>query len=351
MGKVTKVGLIGCGDVAEKSHMRVYEYLGNPKVVAVADISIERAKSLANRHNVDRVYSNYLDLLGMDDLDFVDICTPTSTHCRIVSDAAKAGRNVFVEKPMARTSGECERMISECERAGIKLCVCHNQKFYASVLRAKSMLHSEKSTILSVRTTAKWTNPSIQPWTFTPEEGGLLWEVLYHPSYLTLDFLPDVREVYAVGNKVEHQVYDNCMIVLRTGADSYGSMEFSLTSKVREKSCEVTTRAGNRLRIDLEYDYLTTKSTPDPPVSIRSIAGRFLLDEKEVIAKPASYGMQLARRRKEPGFFTHLSAIRGYISSLESDSAVPIEPEEGRRTVRFIECVEKSLNEARAVSL
>ena len=137
-----KVGLIGCGRVAH-IHMSAYKAMENVNVVAVSDADINRAKAFAEPYKIDKVFSNYVDLFEMKDLDFVDVCTPTSTHELIVCDAAKSGLNVLMEKPMGRNSKECEKMIEESRKHGTKLCVSHNQLFFPYVRRLKSIADSE----------------------------------------------------------------------------------------------------------------------------------------------------------------------------------------------------------------
>ena len=126
------VGLIGCGGIA-KVHMRVYKSMRNVNVVGVCDLNLERAKYLAQKFKVKKIFQNYNDLFEVKELDLVDICTPVSTHAHIVCDAAKAMPAIIVEKPMALTVSECEEMIKEAKKHGSKLCVGHNQIFLPSV--------------------------------------------------------------------------------------------------------------------------------------------------------------------------------------------------------------------------
>ena len=135
------VGLIGCGRVAH-IHMGAYKAMRKVNVVAVSDADINRAKAFAEPYKIENVFSNYIDLFEIKDLDFIDVCTPTSTHESIVRDAAKSGLNVLMEKPMGRNSEECERMIEESRKHGTKLCVCHNQLFFPYVRHLKSIADS-----------------------------------------------------------------------------------------------------------------------------------------------------------------------------------------------------------------
>ena len=190
------VGLIGCGMVSH-THMRVYNAMNNVNVVAVSDLDIKRGNAFADRYKIDKVNTNYKDLFEIKDLDFIDVCTPTSTHEFIVRDAAKSGLNVLMEKPMGRNSEECESMIKEASKHGVKLCVSHNQLFYPHVQHLKSIADSEDFTLTSFRTSHRenfeWLKDHglAQPWNVSPDHGGILWEVGCHLAYLQLSFLND----------------------------------------------------------------------------------------------------------------------------------------------------------------
>jgi predicted dehydrogenase len=99
------VGLIGCGRVAEL-HICAYVHTPEVNVVAVSDINIEKAKAFAQKYHVSRVFEDYLALLEMKDLDLVSVCTPTTTHAEIACDAARLGKHILLEKPMARNTAE-----------------------------------------------------------------------------------------------------------------------------------------------------------------------------------------------------------------------------------------------------
>jgi len=65
----------------------------------------------------------------MKDLDYVDVCTPTLTNADLACEAAKFGHNILLEKPMARSTKECDKILHEVSKHKVKLCVCHNQLF------------------------------------------------------------------------------------------------------------------------------------------------------------------------------------------------------------------------------
>jgi len=128
MGKVG-VGVIGCGGAASIGHLPWYQANPDVKIVAVADVEEERAKSFRDGFGAETYFSDYNKLLARDDIEAVSICTPPWLHCEQCVKAAEAGKHVLVEKPMARTVKECDEMIEACRRNRVKLMVGFMKRF------------------------------------------------------------------------------------------------------------------------------------------------------------------------------------------------------------------------------
>jgi len=347
-----KVGVIGCGGIAP-SHIQVYQGLKNVKVVALCDLNLEKAKNLAARFEIEKTFRDYWDMLEKEDLDLVDICTPVSTHARIVCDTAKAVPAIFVEKPMALNVSECDEMIKEVKKHGSKLCVGHNQIFSPHIQRAKSMVDSGAFNLFSFRTTLKASFEKLKeynlvsPWNVSPKQKGIIWEVCCHHAYLQLYFLPDIKEVYAVGSKVKYPVYDDFAVLLRSAGERFGIIEISWLSHETEVVYELRDSTGRRVQIHWEFDYMLEKSE-DPPFTVGGVARSFLVDEKRLLQKWSRFGICYFRKRKSLPLFNLISS---YIESIESDLPPPVSPEDGKNTISLLECIEKSLNAKRSVPL
>lgn len=345
-----KVGLIGCGRVAY-IHMSAYKAMNNVNVVAVSDTDINRAKAFADPYKIGKIFSNYADLFEVNDLDFVDICTPTSTHELIVSDAAKAGLNVLMEKPMGRNSEECERMIEASRKHGTNLCICHNQLFYPYVQHLKSIADSEGFTLVSFRTSHRenfeWLKAHnlAQPWNVSPEHGGILWEVGTHLAYLQLHFLKDIDQVYALGVKAKYPVWDDFVVLLRTSSQRWGILEISWVAQESEIVYEVIDATGRRVQTYLPHGYIIEK-TQESPANLRGVIRNFFTDEKRLYKKWSKF----AKNQINKPQLGHFNLISRYAESLEKGSSSPVTGEDGRNAIRLLECVEASLKEKRAVS-
>ena len=127
--KKLKGALIGAGGIGRGTHTPAYEKMDNVEIIAVCDIIEERAKLVAERLGAKDYFTDYKDVLKIEGLDFVDICTPNYYHSVIAIDALNAGINVFCEKPDAVSVEEAEKMKKAAEDSGKVLMVMRNNRY------------------------------------------------------------------------------------------------------------------------------------------------------------------------------------------------------------------------------
>jgi len=347
-----KVGLIGCGGIAP-AHLGAYKRIRDVQVVGVCDLNPARAKDLADKFEIEKTFTNYWDLLESEKPELIDICTPVSTHARIVCDVAKAVPAILVEKPMALNVTECDAMMSEVKKHGTKLCIGHAQIFSPNILKAKALVDSGKFNLLSFETIQKESFELLKAhdlapaWNVAPEQRGIIWEVCCHLAYLQLHFLPGVEEVYAVGGKVKYPVYDDFAVLLRTEDKRFGIIDLSWSAKETEIVYELRDFSGRRLQIHRDFDYILEKSEI-PPFNVGGVFRNFLVDEKRTLQKWTRFGLSYFQKRK---ILPILNLTSRYIESIEKDLPPPVTPEDGRKTINLLECIEKSLDEKRPVPL
>jgi predicted dehydrogenase len=143
MSRVLNVGIIGVGTIG-KHHLR--SYMSNPKadVIAIADINEEVGKTVAADSGV-KFLEDYRDLLRLAEVEAVSVCTPPFNHASITCQAAKAGKHVLCEKPMAMNAQEAESMVKACQKAKVKLGICSSRsRFNVAVENAREYVQSGK---------------------------------------------------------------------------------------------------------------------------------------------------------------------------------------------------------------
>jgi len=136
-----RVGIIGVGGIS-KVHLEGYAKIDYADVVAFCDIIPERAERGAKQYGAPdaKVFTDYKEMLEMEDLDSVDICTPNRWHAPMTIDALRAGKHVFSEKPMAITSKDAGEMVKAATETGLKLTVGYQSRFADDARLLKKMV-------------------------------------------------------------------------------------------------------------------------------------------------------------------------------------------------------------------
>ncbi len=126
-----KIGIIGCGFIANRKHLPMLSNHEDVEVVAFCDLIKERAEASAKEFGAPdaKIYEKYQDLVARKDIDIVHVCTPNSSHCEITVAALQSGKHVMCEKPMAKTSAEAKTMLDAAKASGKKLTIGYQNRF------------------------------------------------------------------------------------------------------------------------------------------------------------------------------------------------------------------------------
>lgn len=124
------IGIIGCGSIAQNQHLPAYARLADKvKMVAVADVNEQTARQAAEKFQVPHVFNDYHQLLALEEIDAVSICTPNYLHMEPAVAALRAGKHVLCEKPLARNAQEARAMVQAARQAGKILQVALQWRF------------------------------------------------------------------------------------------------------------------------------------------------------------------------------------------------------------------------------
>jgi len=129
MAKTIKIGIAGPGWWAEQMYLPSFGSHPDCEVVAICGRNRDKAKALANKFNIDAVYTEYDQFLAHDGLDAVAIATPNDLHHAMAIDAIKAGLHVMCEKPLALTVAHAQEMYALAEENGVKHMVLFTWRF------------------------------------------------------------------------------------------------------------------------------------------------------------------------------------------------------------------------------
>ena len=138
--KKLKLGVVGLGWVAQIFHLPILKRLEDVEIVAICDRDKSKAKIIGDRFGINRIYTDYQQMIAEGNIDAVDVCTSTDTHLPVTLTALEAGKDVFVEKPIARRYDEAVKIVEAAKSHKRKLMVGMNNRFRPDMMILKSFL-------------------------------------------------------------------------------------------------------------------------------------------------------------------------------------------------------------------
>ena len=136
---MVRVGIIGCGRIAERRHAPEYAENKRAEIAGYYDGLAERAEALQKLYG-GKIYESADALLADPDIDAVSICAANNAHAPLTIKALKAGKHVLIEKPMAMNSADAQKRVDTARETGRFLMVAQNQRFNTGHLRAKELI-------------------------------------------------------------------------------------------------------------------------------------------------------------------------------------------------------------------
>ena len=285
MDRIVKVGIIGCGGIANGKHMPSLSKIPNVQMVAFCDIVEEKAQKAAEKFGVAgaKVYTDYTELLADPEIEVVHVCTPNRSHANISIDALHAGKHVMCEKPMAKTAADAKRMLDAAVETGKKLTIGYQNRQKAESLFAKGYIdRGELGEIYQANCYAIRRRGTPNWGVFLNEEeqgGGPIIDIATHSLDLTLYLMNNYEPELVVGKthkKMEHPEAGN----------PWGDNGVS-TSPLEDSACAFI-RMKNGATIMLETSWALNISDPVPEgscVLCGTKAGISLKGKKLVVNK------------------------------------------------------------------
>jgi predicted dehydrogenase/nucleoside-diphosphate-sugar epimerase len=333
-----RVGLVGTGYVSQH-HLRALKKLDYVQVAAVCDSNLDRATKAAKEAGIACAYRS-LDELGHERLDVIHILTPPASHCALTVQALKMGCHVLVEKPMAPSSDECDRMMDAAKETGRILSVSHSARMDPVVLEALRLVRQGAcGDVLAVDFLRSSDYPPYAGGAMPAHyrEGGYpFFDIGVHGLSLMETFLGAIQAV-----DVRH---------VATGRDPYltfdewhgtvqceqGTGHMYLSWNVRPIQNELIIH-GTRgvIHVDCYLQICTVrKRLPGPKMVQRIVMGS--TNSASMFFKVSANVVRFATGRLLPSPGIGVSVTKFY-EALHQGAAPPVSAEEGRRIVRWAE--------------
>ncbi|MBQ6898105.1 MAG: Gfo/Idh/MocA family oxidoreductase [Clostridia bacterium] len=207
MDKKLRIGIIGCGGIANGKHMKnLAKFPDKCEMVAFCDIIVERAEEACKKFGTEdaKVYEDYKELLKDETIDIVHVCTPNRSHSFITIDALEAGKHVMCEKPMAKTYAEGKAMLEAAKRTGKKLTIGYQNRQCTENLYVKSACEADEFGEIYYAQAHAIRRRAVPTWGVFLNEyeqgGGPLIDIGTHALDLTLYMMNNYEPKMVVGN-------------------------------------------------------------------------------------------------------------------------------------------------------
>ncbi|KHD84619.1 Gfo/Idh/MocA family protein [Heyndrickxia ginsengihumi] len=321
-----KIGVIGCGSIAQHRHLPEYAAHPDAEIVAVCDIVPERAQTIADQYGT-RAYTDYHEMLANEEVEAVSVCTPNYLHAPISIAALHAGKHVLCEKPMALTVEDADKMIEAAKSNQKTLMIGHNQRFVRSHEIARELIESGKiGKIYSFRTTFghggpdTWSVDGKHSWFFQQEKAGIgaMADLGVHKADLIRYLLgEEIVEVAAFAGTFAKSatVDDNAVCILKTESGIVGTLTASWSYVSKEDNSTII--YGERAILRLE----------DHP--------HYSLIVEYANGEEAHYALGKIQSNEEGGQNTS-HVIDHFLKSVINHEEVPVTGSEGKRSLGVI---------------
>jgi myo-inositol 2-dehydrogenase/D-chiro-inositol 1-dehydrogenase len=322
------IGVIGCGNITEFRHLpALVSEVPEFDLRALCNRSETNLHHLGERFRVAPVdrYTDYRKLLARDDIQAILVAASPAANLEIVPEAASAGKHVFVEKPMAETATQARIMIDAVKRAGVKLQVGFNKRYYYAYRTAFDLIRSGRVDSPTGVNARFWFPPSRRE---MPARKQVVSQNGIHVLDLVQFFLGPAAEVFAREMIVQRRVTVAATLVFQTGAvgnvllSSGASWSYpnEWLEVVGSNGCCLSAENGRRVTLFVEGQ---------PGLYFEeSISAHWLTGHGEA------------------GFTSQLKA---FARSIQIDAPTEVGPLDGLRSVLLAEAIEESLETRRPV--
>ena len=359
MEQIVKIGIIGCGGIANSKHMPALSKLEDVQMVAFCDIIEERAAKAAKEFGTPdaRVYTDYKELLKEKNIDVVHVLTPNREHSFITVESLEAGKHVMCEKPMAKTTKEAQAMLDAAKRTGKKLTIGYQNRYRPDSWYLKQACDNGELGEIYFAKAHALRRRAVPTWGVFLNEyeqgGGPLIDIGTHALDLTLWMMDNYRPKMVVGsvykklgqqtqsgnawgdwNPEEYTVEDSAFgyIVMEDGATIVLESSWALnTLDVGEANTSLCgTKAGDDMKDGLRINYVKYN--------------------KQCIERPAFSGAGVDYFVANDGNPEDVEA-RMWIDAVKNDGEVVVKPEQALVVTRILEAIYQSAKEGRPVML
>ncbi|HEY3245260.1 MAG TPA: Gfo/Idh/MocA family oxidoreductase [Phycisphaerae bacterium] len=355
------VGIIGAGNII-KRHATAYRALRDQaRLVAVADIALNRAEKAKELYGFEQAYDDYRPLLARDDIEVVSVCTPANFHAPVVIDCLRAGKHVLCEKPMATTLAEADAIVAAADQhAKSKVSFVFQLRSDPSHRRVRRMIEAGHVGRILMAKVCVWLRKEKAYYTNVPgrgswknDGGGVLVNQAIHQTDALISFLGEPVEVSAVMDTFVQPIEAEDSITgwARFASGAIATIDCTVCAHRKQFTIDVlgenaAMRVGGdpdgkafEFRIDARgsaarkaLHALAYKEVPAPPRD----PNKLLMSLQKLVSKS---------KRKAwapPAHWGHAPYVREFLEAVRNGTEAPVPPREARRSLELVAALYES---------
>jgi myo-inositol 2-dehydrogenase/D-chiro-inositol 1-dehydrogenase len=302
-----RIGIIGAGRIGRVHAETIAFGIPQAVIVSITDINREAACGLAGRCGIPTVANSAQDLLADQSVDAVLICSSTDSHAELISEAARAGKHIFCEKPIAHDLAKTDAALDVVSRAGMKLQIGFNRRFDANFARVRKAVESgEIGTPRLMHIISR--DPAPPPISYIKVSGGIFLDMTIHDFDIARFLIgTEVDQVYVSGGvMVDPEIgaagdLDTAVIVLRFANGVIGTIDncrqaaygydqrveiLGNLGKIATENCypnEATVSTGSEVRRNLPLNFFLERYRESFAAELRAFVDAVIHDRPTLV--------------------------------------------------------------------
>ena len=340
--------IVGTGSIAG-IHAQAIAALDNAILLGVFSTTQEKANAFANQYNC-KVYGSLDELMHIDGLDIVCICTPSGAHMEPALKSIAAGKHCLIEKPLEVSLEKCDEIIHSAKAMNVKVAVIYPTRFYPVSEEIKKALDFHRFGNLVLGSAyVKWSrdeqyyNSAAWRGTWELDGGGALMNQAIHSVDILQWYMGEVESVQAITGNLRHkniEVEDTAVAILRFKNGALGTIECSTAVfPGAYKRIEIMGTKGTAIMEDnslLEWNFV--EKTDDDDLIVARSAGSHL--SKGGVANPMDIS-----------YYGHQKQMEDLINAIKYNAEPLIDGIEGRKSVEIVRAIYQSAQTGKTVTL
>lgn len=354
--KTYNIAILGCGKVAHL-HAKAVQNLPNAKLAGVWSRTTKTAETFASEYKIP-FYTEIEKLVKQEEIDLVVVCTPHPFHLEPVLEAAKAGANILVEKPLASTLEDSDKIIEACKIASVKLGVISQRRWYEPVKRVKDAIDAGKigRPVFGTINMLGWRDKdyyNADEWrgSWKMEGGGVLVNQAPHQLDILLWYMGEIDEVYGHWQNLNHsyiEVEDTAVAIVKFKNGGIGNIIVSNSEKPGIYG-KVHVHGENGASVGVQTDggamFIAGMSgILEPPVNdVWSVPGEENMLDKWIEEDSAHFNSI------NPMVYYMERQIEDFLLAIKNNTEPLVTGEDGRRTVELFTAIYRSTRDNKPI--